>query len=75
MNAGCAELLLGNPGSRRGNEPSDDEEGEACECDCDHFLAPSAELLDLRPSMSEVYVGSRRESVARGSCVGDTPVA
>ena len=57
-------LLLGNPGARGGDEPGYDQEGEACECDCDHFEAPSAEAPDLRPSMSEVYEGSRLGSVA-----------
>jgi hypothetical protein len=42
MNASL-ETLLGDVRARRGDEPGHYQNGEGEECDCDHFLAPSAE--------------------------------
>jgi len=47
MNAIALSPLLGNACARRSDEPGHYQEGEAGECDCDHFLAPSAEAVDL----------------------------
>jgi hypothetical protein len=40
---GCLRVLLGRVGARRGDEPGEDQAAKTDECDCDHFLAPSAE--------------------------------
>lgn len=47
MNAIALSPLLGNVCARRSDEPGHHQDGEAEECDCDHFLAPSAEPVDL----------------------------
>src|ERR1035437_7757959 len=70
-----SRLLLSDLGARRSNEPGHDQGSKADECDCDHFSAPSAEARDLGPSMFEVYVGSRLESVAQRWCMGGALVA
>ena len=47
MSAVAVRPLFGSVGARRGDEPGDDEDCEADECDCDHFWAPSAEPVGL----------------------------
>jgi hypothetical protein len=71
----ASQLLLGDPGMRRGNEPGHDQGSKADECDCDHFSAPSAEARNLGPSMFEVYAESRLESVAQRWYMGGALVA
>jgi len=47
------EVLLADfrSGAGRGDEPGDNEDCKADECDCDHFRAPSAEALGSVPDL------------------------